>query len=492
MPSNFHATVTVDANQVLGEIDPKIFGQYLEFVEPHEHILYGGLCHEDGTSREDVVAALQEMGVPAIRLGGNYADVYRWQDGVGPAETRPRRVNYFWGGVESNRFGTDEFLALCEALHAQPYLNINLGSESMLEALGWLEYCNFPGGTRYSDLRRSNGREEPWAVPIWGIGNESWGAWEASYSTPEVYATRFNQYARYFKRLDPTVQLVAVGHTDPDWNERMLRHLDVRPDFLSVHMYGHSVLDDDVVTNFERLMAAPLQCDLALQAVEQTLAAWHESPVPLALDEWNVRHFRGGRLDRKSPRQVQDGLFVAAMFHMMCRHAASVKLASYVFMVNGHAPVRVTSGGIERSPLFDVFKTYQALLQAYVVPCTTDSPAFQVRAEDDRAGVPHGTNLSLKPPASLPCLDVIATRNASASKVTLAIINRSQHESVNLALTVTGLASAEVKAGVTSLAAHEPSALHFQDASAILSEDNHRTLEVAPLSITFLEFVTQP
>ena len=206
--------IRVFPTRVIGDIDPRIYGQYIENLTPKDRPIYGGVVDEEGELRPAVVEALKHMRVPMIRWGGNYTDVYRWMDGIGPRAARPVRPNYFWGGLESNRFGTHEFLNLCEALSAQPYISVNMGTGGLLEALDWLEYCNFPGGTTLSDLRRTNGRTEAWNVPIWGIGNEAWGPWETCFASPENYVQNFNQYEQYMRRLDPAIQVVAVGHTD--------------------------------------------------------------------------------------------------------------------------------------------------------------------------------------------------------------------------------------------------------------------------------------
>jgi alpha-L-arabinofuranosidase len=480
--SVLRASVTVYPEQVVGEIDKRIYGQYMEFVDPSDETIYGGVCDSAGNLYEDVIAALNDMGVPVIRLGGNFADVYRWQDGIGPK--RKRCYNYYWGGEEPNTFGTDEFLTLCEALQADAYININLGSAGLLDALAWLEYCNYGGDTHYANLRRQNGRADPWQVPIWGIGNESWGSWEASYSTPEVHAERFNQFARYFRRLDPDVKLVAVGHTREAWNRGVLPHLEVHPDYFSVHMYGHSIIGDmDEARNYEQLMATPLKFDAEVQAVKDTIADYVNQPLPIALDEWNVRHIRDGKLDRKSPRQVQDALFVAGVFHVMHRHADAVKMANYVFMVNGHAPVLTSDAGVVRTPLFDVFQQYQRLCHSRVIRHELNSPQFAL----DNGAIPqatrHGTNLSDEQVTALEHLDVSTTLSADSSQITVAVINRSRNETVNLALHIEGSYRLDA---IRQLRGEHPADLAFVHVDAAV--DSASTIDAAPLSITFATY----
>lgn len=491
--TSLKAKATVYPDNVLGRIDKKIYGQYMEFVEPDDKTVYGGVCDDEGNLLPDVVSALVDMGVPVVRLGGNFADVYRWQDGIGPKDQRRGQFNYFWGGQESNKFGTDEFLTLCEALGAASFININLGSAGLLDALSWLEYCNYDGHTYYTELRKANGREQPWQVPIWGIGNESWGNWEASYSTPEVYAERFNHFARYFKRLDPDAKLVAVGHTNQEWNEKVLAGLEVQPDYLSVHMYGHSIIGQP--GNYEQLMATARKFDAEFTKVKETIAEYVDYPLPMALDEWNVRHFRDGKLDRQSPRQVQDALFVASIFHVMQSHTDAIQMANYVFMVNGHAPLLNTDAGITKTPLYDVFSLYQKLCHDQAIQCDVESPEFDLGDNLNIEGVRHGTNVSSDEISTLPHLDIRATKSADGTHTALSIINRSQTDDVTLSLNLAPSAGHAACSSIVQIKGDSPSDLAFTKLDDLTAETDPDTdsfvLDLPPLSVTFVELILQ-
>jgi alpha-N-arabinofuranosidase len=156
------AEVTVNTHSRLGNVDPLFYGQFVESLDPPAKPIYGGVVNDEGVLREDVIDDLREMQVPVIRWGGNYGDFLHWEESIGPRENRPMRFNYQWGGHESNQFGTHEFLTLCERLNAEPYININMGTGTLQEALAWLEYCNYSGDTTYTRLRKANGRSEPW------------------------------------------------------------------------------------------------------------------------------------------------------------------------------------------------------------------------------------------------------------------------------------------------------------------------------------------
>ncbi|MCC6804371.1 MAG: hypothetical protein IT319_15925 [Anaerolineae bacterium] len=421
--------IRISPARIIGEVDPRIYGQYVENLTPDDRPIYGGVVDDSGELRPAVIDALREMGVPMIRWGGNYTDVYRWTDGIGPKAVRPIRPNYFWGGLETNRFGTHEFLGLCEALEAQPYISINMGTGSILEALGWLEYCNYRGGTTYSELRKANGRPEPWGVPIWGIGNEAWGHWETCFAPPEDYVRDFNQYAQYMRRLDPSIEVVAVGHTDRAWNQAVLSGMRNLADYLSIHMYGHSYLERD--GNYEQLVALPGVFEQELTHVVEDLNAHAVEPIALIIDEWNVRHLRSGVLNRQSPRQMQDALFVAGVFNVYNRFSAHVKAANYVTMVNGNAPLRVWGETVERTPVYEVFRLYQQFMTGSAVQVTSSSASYEVTPFQGVSN-PH-TNIY---PVTVSAVDTAAVIDPATRSLKVALVNRAQTKPTTVTITI--------------------------------------------------------
>ena len=423
-----HAEAKVNPERLIGEIDRRIYGQYIENLTPADRPIYDGVCSEDGELIGDVITDLREMVVPALRWGGNYNDVYNWKDGIGPRSQRPVRPNYFWGGYESNRFGTHEFLELCERLEAVPFISLNLGTGSLLDALAWVEYCNHTGNTALSQLRAQNGHPIPWQVPLWGIGNEAWGKWEACYSTPEEYVERFNMYAQYLRRLDPNIQLVAVGHTRSDWNRPVLKGMDVPAEFLSVHSYGHSYLGQP--DNFEQLMALPEVFDRRFTEVSHDIQHYSSRPIAIALDEWNVRHFVGGKLNRQSHRQVQDGMFVASVFHAMQRHCQVVKMANYVCMVNGNAPLVTTGVGNLKTPVFHIFRLFQSKCQSQSVETKVQSPSYRVTPPADQRTNLSGDELAVH------YLDAAGTVNPEKTCLVISGVNRHPTDEIQLEISI--------------------------------------------------------
>ena len=421
------AEVTINPFRTLGELDPLLYGQYVESLDPPAKPIYGGVCDEDGNLRKDVIRDLVEMKVPVVRWGGNYGDFLHWEEGIGPRENRPLRYNYQWDGYESNQFGTHEFLTLCEQLSAAPYININLGTGTLQEALGWLEYCNHAGDTTYTRLRKKNGRTKPWHVGIWGIGNESWGKWETSFSLPEIYADRFNRFAFFMRKLDPSIRLVGVGWLHSEWNQKVLQNIDVHPDFLSIHLYGHSHIGRE--NNYERLVGTPVFFDkFILPRVEEDIRRFGKREIGIVVDEWNVRQFFSGVIDRAHPRRMEDALFSAGFLNVMQRHAGSVKMTNQTCMVNSLAPLIANATGTVRTPLYEVFRLYQKLSLPTVATTHVVSPTYHCLP------TPCSSMDSLIVPYEADYLDASTTTDSEKSRISVSLINRHETETMRVAV----------------------------------------------------------
>lgn len=224
--------ITIDPAHRLSPINPNI---YSGFTEHMGRCIYGGIYdpsnpnknlidHENGF-RLDVIDAMKELNVPVVRYpGGNFVATYHWLDGVGPREQRPKRPELAWIGTESNEFGTDEFMLWCEAVGCEPYLCLNMGTGTLDEALAWVDYCNGTRDTYYANLRRKNGRQEPYNVKYWALGNEVWGPWQVEQNTKEDYAKKAYQWAKALKLLDPSLVLILCGQDGTsDWDRYVLQ-----------------------------------------------------------------------------------------------------------------------------------------------------------------------------------------------------------------------------------------------------------------------------
>ncbi|MBM3189094.1 MAG: alpha-N-arabinofuranosidase, partial [Chloroflexi bacterium] len=255
--------ITVCLDEPIATIQPQVYGHFAEHLGG---CIYEGIwVGEDspipnvGGIRSDVVRAMHKIHPPVVRWpGGCFADDYHWQDGIGPRIVRPRRVNIWWGeSIESNAFGTHEFVAFCRLIGAAPYICGNVGSGSPRELRDWVEYCNFPGGTTLSDQRAANGSPEPFQVKYWGVGNENWGC--GGNFCPEDYAAEYKRFTTYLRDLGGTaLYLVACGPSGnrPDWTRRFFDKLG---SYSRIHAF-----------------AAHYYCGTAGAATEYTVDQWYE------------------------------------------------------------------------------------------------------------------------------------------------------------------------------------------------------------------------
>jgi alpha-L-arabinofuranosidase len=467
-------------------IDPGIYGHFLESAFFGN--IEGGVFDEDselsvrsegplGGCRQDVIEACRDLGMPVVRWpGGNFTSAYWWQDGTGPRAGRPRRLELAWGSEESNRFGTPEFLAWCEATGATPYLAHSC--RSVEDAVRWVEYCNHAGDTEMTRKRRADGIDPARPVPIWGLGNEVYGPWQMGHRSPERYAEDALEHARFMRAVDGSIRFVAVGLDEDRWTDVVVRELGEISDWFSVHAYGAGFhLVDPSPAEFDAIVAQSVHVESVLQGFSAKLAAAADrhgitSPLEIALDEWNMRHYEprtwddpqpgadgaiaprdtggaadepghagdnGWRVSRYSPRTLADALFYSGVFHAMHRTALNpvpVTMANTVNLVNANGLLAVREGGVVRSATFHVWDLY--LNHTGTVPL-----AARVQGPSVTTGVRHeqgwgGEAQCVEVPAVVGLLDVSATASADGSRRYLAVINRSADESVAGELRVDG------------------------------------------------------
>ena len=347
----------------LGAVDRKVFGG---FVEHLGRCVYGGL-YEEGSPlsdergfRKDVLGLLRDLRIGVLRWpGGNFASNYHWQDGIGPREARPRRPELAWGGEEPNRFGTDEFLAYCAELGAEPYICLNMGTGTLADALAWVEYCNSAADTHWAARRRDNGRQQPYRVRYWALGNEMYGDWQVGAMSAEEYVREATRWARAIRMLDPAAVLVGCGETGwTEWDRVVIDGLAGLVDYHSVHLYTGS---DDYWTN----VLQPHQAERAIRSAAALIdrAAYlrniaARSKPRIAYDEWNVwyRVMAGGLEERYT---WADALAVATYLNIFIRHSDWVKMANLAQLVNAIAPVVTTPQAAVVQPVY-----YPVLLHA--------------------------------------------------------------------------------------------------------------------------------
>src|SRR3954466_4800441 len=246
--SQLRARVKIDTERVIDDIDPKIYGNFIEHLG---RCIDGGIFEEksplaDASGfRKDVLDAAKKLNVTQLRWpGGNFSSNYNWKDGIGPRDKRPPRLEMAWGTVESNRFGTHEFLDYVEKVGSEPYICVNLGTGTWEEAQQWVEYVNSSADTAMTRLRRKNGRQEPWKVTFWGLGNEMDGPWQMGHRSADDYGKYALEAAKLMKWTDPNIKLIAAGASNfrpgvdwTTWNRTVMDFLRDHADYLAIHMY---------------------------------------------------------------------------------------------------------------------------------------------------------------------------------------------------------------------------------------------------------------
>ncbi|HEX2037570.1 MAG TPA: alpha-L-arabinofuranosidase C-terminal domain-containing protein [Chloroflexota bacterium] len=445
-------SLTVDPTRRIGELNPHIFGHFIEHLG---RCIYGGvydpgshLADERGF-RTDVLAAMRKIGVPVLRWpGGNFASNYHWEDGIGPREQRKARFDLAWRSVEPNTFGTEEFLAYCDALSTPqvpcaPYICLNTGTGTLDEAVRWLEYCNLDADqypTYHARWRRELGRTEPFGVPFWGIGNEVYGAWQVGHSTAEAYAHKCVQYARFLKSVDPAVKVIAVGANDPDWDLEVLRRAGRGIDYISNHQYyGNDDYYGTVAAGAAVERRLKLLCSV-IDVAEGILRA--ERPIHIAFDEWNI-WYRGRGRPWEEFYALKDAIFAAGAFHAMYRLCQRVTMANLAQMVNALGMLHTTPERLILSPLYHVFDFYtnhtgRVVLDSALV--AEDEAARQTFSADIAVRVAGRPTPPTRMISGVPYLDVVATLDASGDRLSVSAVNRHQTEAAALRLNLGPLA----------------------------------------------------
>ncbi|OJJ49639.1 hypothetical protein ASPZODRAFT_128133 [Penicilliopsis zonata CBS 506.65] len=360
--------VSIDPARRLSKINPNI---YSGFTEHMGRCIYGGIydpgnpLSDENGFRKDVLEALKDLNIPVVRYpGGNFCATYHWQDGIGPKEQRPARPELAWLGRETNHFGTDEFMKWCEVLGTEPYLCLNMGTGTLDEALAWLEYCNGTRDTYYANLRRKNGREEPYNVKYWALGNEVWGPWQVEQTTKEQYAYKAYQWAKALKLLDPSIVLILCGETGvTSWDYYTLKNC-ILPlnsplstsavpliDMHSIHLYTSS---DKHLPNVTAPLAAERAIELASSLIDLAIV---ENKVPptqprptICFDEWNVWDpMRAvGSEGAEESYTLSDALAVAVWLNVFIRKSKDVGMACIAQSVNVISPLMTSKDGVTK------------------------------------------------------------------------------------------------------------------------------------------------
>jgi alpha-L-arabinofuranosidase len=424
------ARIKLDFDRQIGTIDRKIYGNFTEHLG---RCIYGGIYDEgsplsgsDGF-RKDVLEAARNLHISLLRWpGGNFSSGYNWKDGIGPKDSRPRRWDTAWQAEESNRFGTDEFLAYTRKVGAEPYICVNMGTGTMQDAADWVEYCNGTMNTYWANLRRKNGHPEPYNVKYWGLGNEIYGPWQAGHKSAAEYGALALEFAKMMRWVDPDIKLIACGGNRPDWDHEVLQPLLETADYISLHHYGGNLdtaKEMDDASHLERqvrILEAVITSTLSPPAARGE----KKEPVKIAADEWNIwfRSWFKRNDDHKLEEiyNLRDALWTATALNIFHRHCNMVKIANLAQLVNVIAPMMTNEKGL-------VLQTTYFPLQLYAEHCQSIALDALVRS----ATFPD------MPEA--PYLDVSATTDEKGEKLTLAVVNRHPTDAITTDILLEGL-----------------------------------------------------
>ncbi len=488
-------TLALHTQFQIGKVDPRIFGGFLEHIG---RAVYQGVydptsAHADANGfRSDVLSALRRLNMTALRYpGGNFASGYHWIDGTGPCDKRPTIRELAWQSREPNHFGTDEYIQLARQMNWTPMITVNLGTGTPEEARNWVEYCNAPAGTRYSDLRAANGSVAPHAVKLWCLGNEMDGPWQLGHVPADQYAIRAQQAAKMMKDVDKSIELVACGScttglpTYMEWDRQVLEYIGDLADYVSLHRYvgnrANDTLDYLAITNsIDRQIEE-------MDAMCRFVQAKRRSPkrADLCFDEWNVwykNHQTDGE-GKFAPHLIEeeynleDALVVAGFLNSFIRHADVLKIANLAQIVNVIAPILTRGDAMLLQSIFYPFEMFSRRREGISLQPIVAGPAYEGKTNGrvnyiDASAILDGDRLH-----------VFAT-------------NRSLGEFARVQIQVADRKIAALERGESLTGPHAQAANTFEQPNVVQPQpfsdaqilDGRAEVKLAPLSVTALTF----
>lgn len=492
------AKITAAAEMKIGDIDRRVFGSFIEHLG---RAVYGGiyepghpLADEQGL-RKDVIALINELGVPVVRYpGGNFVSGYNWEDGVGPVEERPARLELAWGVTEPNKFGTNEFMSWCKKANTSPMMAVNLGTRGPDEARALVEYCNHKSGSKYSDMRIAHGFKEPWGCKLWCLGNEMDGPWQMCAKTAVEYGRTATEASKLMKWVDPSIETVLCGSsarnmcTFGEWEATTLDLAYDTVDYVSLHQYygNHS---NDLASFLAKslelddfIYSVICACDF-VKAKKRT-----KKQINLSFDEWNVwYHSNGAPVERWSvaPNQLEDiynfedALVVACMLITLLRHADRVKIACLAQLVNVIAPIFTkTGGGVFRQTIFYPFAQMSKYARGSALKPIIDCPKYDCKEFTD-----------------VPYLESIITYDEENGEVALFAVNRSQDEEMQLDISLLGFEDYEAVSfesmdgyDIKQENTFDSETVRMHKNTAVFKDGKNTTAVLKPLSFNVIRF----
>ncbi|WP_348920301.1 alpha-N-arabinofuranosidase [Enterococcus rotai] len=425
--------LTISKEFKISEVDPRIYGSFIEHMG---RAVYEGIYQPDHPSaneqgfRQDVIELVKELNSPLIRYpGGNFLSGYNWEDGVGLKEQRPKRLDLAWRSLETNEVGMHEFAQWIELVDSEINMAVNLGTRGIDEARNLVEYCNFEGGTYWSEQRKKNGQEKPFGIKTWCLGNEMDGPWQIGHKTADEYGRLAEEAGKAMKLVDESIELVLCGSSNShmptfgEWELTVLDHAYEQIDYLSLHQYYGNPEDD-----LEHYLARSLDMDEFIEGViaicDSIKAKKHsKKQINLSFDEWNIWYHSNEHDEQVKPWQVapplledhynfEDALLLGCLLITLLKHSDRVKIACLAQLVNVIAPIMTETDGVAwRQTIFYPFMQVSNYGRGTVLTPIIEAPTYKT---SDFEAVPY--------------LETIAVLNEEQNEVILFAVNRGKED----------------------------------------------------------------
>lgn len=449
MKNNHRASMVIDRDFKVGKVDDRMYGS---FVENLGRCVYGGIYQpshpkaDEHGFRTDVLEVVKELNIPIVRFpGGNYVSSYDWKDGIGPRENRPVRLDLAWKSIEPNSFGLNEFVEWSRLADAKIMMTLNLGTSGILDAQQLVEYCNFPRGTYWSDLRKSHGYPKPHNIKNWCLGNEPDGDWQVAQKTPAEYGRIARETAKVLKLMDSSYEVTVSGSslrrmkTFPAWDATVLEEAYDYVDNVSIHAYYGNKSDDTpnfLAKTFEMedfIKSAIAACDFVKAKLRTP------KKLNLSIDEWNVWYHTHDDDRHKDPWKFaphlleeeytfEDAVMVGCMIITLLKNADRVKQACLSELVNAISPIMTEDeGSVWRQTTFYPFLHASSFGRGVSLMPVIDSPRYDSTEFND-----------------VPYLESAVVWNEEKKEITIFAVNRDLEDSLKLECELRGFGKFKV------------------------------------------------
>ena len=508
------ATVLAHRDFTISKIDDRIYGAFLEHLG---RAIYTGIYEPDHPTadkdgmRGDVAQLVRDLNIPMVRYpGGNFVSAYNWEDGVGPRDKRPTRLDLAWHTSDSNAVGVHEFADWCDTVNTKMMLAINLGSRGLDEARNFVEYVNGPVGSYWGDLRKSNGRAAPFDVKLWCLGNEMDGPWQVGHKTADEYGRLASETAKTLRAFDKSLELVVCGssnsdmQTYPEWERVVLEHTYESVDHISLHMYFANRENEQAealgadadakARNTANYLALNVKLDRYIATVASTIGfvkakKRSKRDVYISFDEWNV-WYHSNKADRKildgnagwphAPSLLEDiynfedVLQVGCIINTFIRRSDVVKLACIAQLVNVIAPIMTDpKGAAWRQTIYYPYYLASRFGRGTALHLQVNGPGYDAAVADN-----------------VPYVDVSGVHNEADGTLTFFAVNRHASESIDLDVALAGFTAGQVidhqvmtHANLRAVnTATDPNAVTPKKGTGATVADGKLSLKLAPYS----------